>query len=117
MTPERLDAALAGLEGLVVIDEVQRVPELFPLLRVLVDRRPRHQRYLILGSESRELIRQSSESLLLGPRQVGKSTLLASLRPDLTLNLAIVVFLGPRRQQLDGAEAIPLDEFLAMLPG
>ena len=55
--------ALEPLEGLVVIDEVQRIPELFPLLRVLVDRRPRRQRYLILGSASRELIRQSSESL------------------------------------------------------
>lgn len=55
--------ALEGLEGLVVIDEIQRIPELFPLLRVLVDRRPLRQRYLILGSASRELIRQSSESL------------------------------------------------------
>ena len=55
--------ALEGLEGLIVIDEVQRIPELFPLLRVLVDRRPRRQRYLILGSASRELIRQSSETL------------------------------------------------------
>ena len=48
--------ALEGLEGLIVIDEVQRSPGLFPLLRVLVDRRPRRQRYLILGSASRELI-------------------------------------------------------------
>ena len=55
--------ALDPLEGLIVIDEIQRTPELFPLLRVLVDRRPRRQRYLILGSASRELIRQSSETL------------------------------------------------------
>ena len=55
--------ALAPLDGLVVIDEVQRRPELFPLLRVLIDRRPRTQRYLILGSASRDLIRQSSETL------------------------------------------------------
>ncbi|MCY4215226.1 MAG: ATP-binding protein [Gammaproteobacteria bacterium] len=55
--------ALEPLEGLIVIDEVQRAPELFPLLRVLVDRRPRRQRYLILGSASRALIRQSSETL------------------------------------------------------
>lgn len=54
---------LAPLRGLVVIDEIQRRPELFPLLRVLVDRRTPSQRYLILGSASRELIRQSSESL------------------------------------------------------
>lgn len=62
----RLDDArltLAPLRGLVVIDEIQRRPELFPLLRVLVDRATPSQRYLILGSASRELIRQSSESL------------------------------------------------------
>ncbi len=55
--------ALESLEGLIVIDEIQRSPELFPLLRVLVDRTPRRQRYLILGSASRALIRQSSETL------------------------------------------------------
>lgn len=62
----RLDDArltLSPLRGLVVIDEIQRRPELFPLLRVLVDRRSPAQRFLILGSASRELIRQSSESL------------------------------------------------------
>lgn len=48
--------------GLIVIDEIQRKPELFPLIRYLVDRFP-EQRYLILGSASRELIRQSSETL------------------------------------------------------
>ena len=55
--------ALESLEGLILIDEVQRIPELFPLLRVLIDRRRGSQRYLILGSASRVLIRQSSESL------------------------------------------------------
>ena len=54
--------ALEPLSGLIVIDEVQRGPELFPLLRYLVDTH-RNQRYLILGSASRDLIRQSSESL------------------------------------------------------
>jgi uncharacterized protein len=54
--------ALEGLSGLIVIDEIQRAPDLFPLLRYLVDHR-REQRYLILGSASRELLRQSSESL------------------------------------------------------
>ena len=54
--------ALESLSGLIVIDEIQRVPELFPLLRHLVDTQP-DQRYLILGSASRDLIRQSSESL------------------------------------------------------
>jgi len=55
--------ALESLEGLIVIDEIQRRPELFPLLRVLVDRERSRQRYLILGSASRDLIRQSSETL------------------------------------------------------
>ena len=56
-------AALEPLEGLVVIDEVQRLPDLFPLLRVLADRRPLRARFLILGSASGALLRQSSESL------------------------------------------------------
>ena len=55
--------ALAGLRGVVVIDEVQRRPELFPVLRVLADRRPLPARFLVLGSASPELMRQSSESL------------------------------------------------------
>lgn len=55
--------ALAGLRGVVVIDEVQRRPELFPVLRVLADRRPLPARFLILGSASPALMRQSSESL------------------------------------------------------
>lgn len=62
----RLDepmTALGALERLVVIDEVQRRPDLFPVLRVLVDRDPSPARFLILGSASGELERQSSESL------------------------------------------------------
>jgi len=55
--------ALESLTGLVVIDEVQRAPDLFPLLRVLADRRPLPARFLILGSASGALLRQSSESL------------------------------------------------------
>lgn len=55
--------ALGSLTGLVVIDEVQRRPELFPLLRVLADRQPLPARFLILGSAAPELLRQSSESL------------------------------------------------------
>ena len=54
--------ALEGLAGLVIIDEIQRRPELFPMLRVLVDRRPQ-TKYLLLGSASRDLLAQSSESL------------------------------------------------------
>ncbi|MBU6452058.1 MAG: ATP-binding protein [Cyanobacteria bacterium REEB67] len=55
--------ALAGLKGLVVIDEIQRRPELFPILRVLIDRNREPGRFLILGSASLPLLRQSSESL------------------------------------------------------
>lgn len=55
--------ALRNLTGLVVIDEVQRRPELFPILRVLADREPLPAKFLILGSASPELLRQSSESL------------------------------------------------------
>ena len=59
---EQPQLALEGLSGLIVIDEIQRVPDLFPLLRYLVDHRP-EQRYLILGSASRDLLRQSSDTL------------------------------------------------------
>ncbi len=55
--------ALAGLKGTVVIDEVQRRPDIFPVLRVLADRRPLPARFLVLGSASPALLRQSSESL------------------------------------------------------
>ena len=55
--------ALGKLRGLVVLDEVQRRPELFPALRVLADRPRRPARFLVLGSASPSLLRQSSESL------------------------------------------------------
>ena len=55
--------ALAPLRGLVVIDEIQRRPDVFPILRVLADRRPLRARFLILGSAGSDLLRQSSETL------------------------------------------------------
>lgn len=55
--------ALRGLRGLVVLDEIHRLPEVFPLLRVLADRRPVRARFLVLGSATPELLQQSSESL------------------------------------------------------
>ncbi len=55
--------ALEGLKGLVVLDEIQLRPELFPVLRVLADRPETPARFLVLGSASPELLRQSSESL------------------------------------------------------
>lgn len=55
--------SLQDLQGLVVIDEIQRKPDLFPILRVLCDRDPLPARFLILGSASPELMRGTSESL------------------------------------------------------
>jgi hypothetical protein len=54
---------LESLRGLVIIDEVQRRPELFAVLRTLLDRRPVRARFLLLGSASPELLAQASESL------------------------------------------------------
>ncbi len=55
---------LSRLDGLVVIDEVQRRPALFPVLRVLIDRSNAPGQYLLLGSASPALLRQAGESLL-----------------------------------------------------
>lgn len=66
----RLDEPLTALEplhaagGLLVIDEVQLSPGLFPVLRVLIDRSPRNGQFLLLGSASPALLRQAGESLL-----------------------------------------------------
>ena len=57
------ELALRDLRGLVVLDEVQRRPELFPALRVLADRRPPPARFLVLGSASLHLLQQASETL------------------------------------------------------
>jgi len=62
----RLEApqqTLGKLTGLVVIDEIQRRPDLFPLLRVLADRPGTPARFLILGSASLDLVKGVSESL------------------------------------------------------
>lgn len=58
--PKRI---LHDRQGLIVIDEIQRRPDLFPVLRVLIDNNKSFQRYLILGSASELLIQQSSETL------------------------------------------------------
>jgi len=63
---QRLSApmqALKDLSGLVIIDEIQRKPELFELLRVLVDRSTQNARFLLLGSASPHLVKGVSESL------------------------------------------------------
>ena len=57
------ELALRPLTGLVILDEVQRRPDLFPVLRVLADRRPVPARLLILGSASQALVKEGSESL------------------------------------------------------
>ena len=54
---------LRPLKGLVVLDEIHRLPEVFPLLRVLADRPRTPARFLVLGSASPELLRQTSETL------------------------------------------------------
>ena len=54
---------LRPLRGLVVLDEVHRLPEVFSLLRVLADRVEIPARFLVLGSASPDLLRQSSETL------------------------------------------------------
>ena len=59
---EQPQLALEDLTGLIAIDEIQRLPDLFPLLRYLVDQ-GKSRKFVILGSASRDLIRQSSESL------------------------------------------------------
>lgn len=55
---------LGSLDGLIVIDEIQKIPEIFSLIRVLVDELNSKKQFLILGSASRDLIHQSSESLV-----------------------------------------------------
>ncbi len=57
------ELTLGSLTGLIVIDEIQRQPDLFNLLRVLADRRPRRARFLILGSASPDLVKGVSETL------------------------------------------------------
>ena len=57
------ELVLGSLDGLVVLDEVQRMPALFSALRVLVDRREARSRFLLLGSASPELVKGVSESL------------------------------------------------------
>ncbi|HEX6828885.1 MAG TPA: ATP-binding protein, partial [Burkholderiales bacterium] len=54
---------LEGLRGLVVIDEVQHAPELFKVLRVLIDRPTAPAKFLLLGSASPALLRQTGETL------------------------------------------------------
>ena len=57
------EMVLGSLQGLVVLDEIQQMPELFGTLRVLADRAENQARFLILGSASPQLIRSASESL------------------------------------------------------
>ncbi|MFA7407252.1 MAG: AAA family ATPase [Anaerolineaceae bacterium] len=57
------ELTLGSLSGLVVLDEIQEMPELFQVLRVLVDRPENQDRFLILGSASLDIIRSASETL------------------------------------------------------
>jgi predicted AAA+ superfamily ATPase len=57
------ELALGAMRGLVVLDEVQRLPQLFPALRVLVDRPENPARFLVIGSAGPELLKLGGESL------------------------------------------------------
>jgi predicted AAA+ superfamily ATPase len=57
------ELVLGSLEGLVVLDEIQTIPELYPVLRILVDRQENRKRFLILGSATPEIIKKVSETL------------------------------------------------------
>ena len=87
----RLDepvTSLGPLRGLIVIDEIQRRPDLFPVLRVLADRRENPARFLMLGSASGDLMRQSSESLAGRMERISLGGFtLAELGPDATNDL------------------------------
>lgn len=63
LQPDRTGIILNDLKGLVVIDECQRQPEMFDLLRVLADRKNRPASFLLTGSASPSLVRGASESL------------------------------------------------------
>ena len=84
--PEEDLGALQQRPGLIVIDEIQREPSLFPLLRVLLDEPKRRARYLLLGSASPSLVKEASESL------AGRTSFL-----DLTPFLAAEVAITPAR--------------------
>lgn len=60
---ENPELVLGEQDGLVILDEIQRYPDLFSVLRVLVDRPENKARYLILGSASPDIIRNASETL------------------------------------------------------
>jgi len=60
---QNAELVLGALDGLVILDEVQVMPELFGVLRVLVDRPANRARFLILGSASPDIIKRASESL------------------------------------------------------
>lgn len=60
---QNAELVLGSLSGLVVLDEIQTMPELFQVLRVLVDRPENRARFLILGSASPDIVRKTSETL------------------------------------------------------
>lgn len=111
---------LAGLTNLVVIDEVQHAAErFFRVLRVLIDRDNRPGQYLLLGSASPNLLRQTSESLLGRVGVEFKRADAPRLTPSMTiametlqLDAAYVVYPGLHRYVLaPNVEAVPLAAF------
>src|SRR6202035_3389974 len=71
-----------GTARLFCLDEIQRAPEIFPLLRSLVDEERRNGQFLLLGSASRDLLRQTSESLAGRVVYLELTPFLASELPD-----------------------------------
>ena len=57
------DYTLGRLKGLIVLDEIQTIPKLFPILRVLADRKEKRSKFLLLGSASMDLIRGATQTL------------------------------------------------------
>jgi hypothetical protein len=107
--------ALRSLRGLVVLDEAQRQPELFPVLRVLADRPEGAAKFLVLGSASPELSRQSAR-VARGARRDRRAAWLRSRRgrhrgARRTLGARWLPPLVPRRQlcrQLPLAAGLPV---------
>ena len=132
------ELALGRLSGVVVLDEIQTRPDLFPVLRVLADRPDTPARFLILGSASPELVARSAESLAGRIEYVdllvfdhGRRTgyefkyaeqprVTRSMRAameDLRLDLLMVICPGTVRAQLaPGVEAMGIESFASGTP-
>lgn len=112
---------LKSLKGLIIIDEIQLLPELFPIIRVLSDQHKENGRFLILGRASPDLVKNTSESLAgrvefvdlhgFSLKETGKEAL-----KDLGLSKLYIIYPGEEHYPInESIEAIPLPGFLEML--